>query len=388
MDTIDSEFTPPHCPNSGCEHHSAPQRDKWFKRRGLYSTKAHGFVQRYICLDCKRGFSRQTFDLDYYSKKRVPWTEIATIVHLSASDRSFARVHSLSPTTVGKKISRLAKWALLRHQNLLSEVSLREDLAADGFETFAQSQYTPCHINFLAGSDSQFVYSWDYAHLRRKGRMTKNQKAHRSEIEKSWRAYKGDLKRSFIRGVTSVLIPMVQQAKKVPVCLNTDEHPVYPGALDDTEGVLVKLSKENKYKHRTFSSKVKRDRKNPLFAVNYIDREIRKDVANHVRETTRYSRNPNALMERLSIYFVMHNTEKRWRIAKPAAEYRTHAEAAGLKYESGSVFNQGAFVFRPRKGVVRNGSTGFEESALRLWERAIPVRGGHGKYHQAGFWSV
>jgi len=289
---------------------------------------------------------------------------------------------------VGRKISRLAKWALHRHQSLLSEVALEEDLAADGFETFAQNQYAPCHINLLAGSRSQFVYSWDHAHLRRKGRMTEKQKALRRDLEKTWKAYKGDLKRSFIRGVTGVLIPLVQNAKKEQVILNTDAHPVYPGALSDKKGILLTLCKERKYIHTITSSKVTRDVRNPLFAVNYLDREIRKDVANHVRETTRYSRNPNALMERLSIYFVMHNTEKKWRIAKPYAQYRSHAEAAGLEHSSQSHLTLGTFVRRPWKGRIKEGSTGFEESALRLWDRSIPMLKGQGKKRQAGFWSM
>ena len=49
-----------------------------------------------------------------------------------------------------------------------------------------------------------------------------------------------------------------------------------------------------------------RSRDNPLFAVNYMDREVRKDVANHVRQTTRGARNVKDPMNRLAIYRVMH----------------------------------------------------------------------------------
>ncbi|MCX7788486.1 MAG: hypothetical protein N2442_12415 [Spirochaetes bacterium] len=50
-----------------------------------------------------------------------------------------------------------------------------------------------------------------------------------------------------------------------------------------------------------------RTRSNPLFAVNYLDREVRKDAANHVRETTRGSRNVKDLMNRLALNQVVHN---------------------------------------------------------------------------------
>ncbi len=43
----------------------------------------------------------------------------------------------------------------------------------------------------------------------------------------------------------------------------------------------------------------KRTYANPLFASNYLGREIRKDQANHRREPTCYSRNPANSMSRL-----------------------------------------------------------------------------------------
>ena len=44
------------------------------------------------------------------------------------------------------------------------------------------------------------------------------------------------------------------------------------------------------------SGKAARTKNNRLFAVNYLDREIRKDNASHVRETVQFSRNGNSRM--------------------------------------------------------------------------------------------
>ena len=71
---------------------------------------------------------------------------------------------------------------------------------------------------------------------------------------------------------------------------------------------------------------------NELFSANYMDRQIRKDCANHVRETVRFSRNVNACMERLWVYFFYHNYRKPYRIGK--GEKRTHAECAGIAGEA------------------------------------------------------
>ena len=72
-----------------------------------------------------------------------------------------------------------------------------------------------------------------------------------------------------------------------------------------------------------------RDRRNPLFPVNYIDRELRKDLAEHVRETVRFARNVNHCMERLWVYLLDHNVYKRFRINDRVGVERSHADEAG-----------------------------------------------------------
>ena len=48
---------------------------------------------------------------------------------------------------------------------------------------------------------------------------------------------------------------------------------------------LKALKAQGRYRHLRVSSRVPRTRLNPLFAVNYIDRQLRKDLDEHVRET-------------------------------------------------------------------------------------------------------
>ncbi|GAB1481198.1 hypothetical protein MASR2M78_00130 [Treponema sp.] len=58
------------------------------------------------------------------------------------------------------------------HAKLTETLALEENLVTDGFESFTQSQYHPCNINILVGTNSQFLYGTTFAPLRRKGRMT------------------------------------------------------------------------------------------------------------------------------------------------------------------------------------------------------------------------
>ena len=69
-------FIPPHCPNPECEHYDQPDRTNWYHKAGLYSTSAFGSVQRFTCKTCQTGFSRQTFSIDYFAKRRLDYRYI------------------------------------------------------------------------------------------------------------------------------------------------------------------------------------------------------------------------------------------------------------------------------------------------------------------------
>ena len=93
------------------------------------------------------------------------------------------RILTASPTCITNRISRLARQAIAVHVELLSQLALSEDLVADGFESFAVSQYFPNNIQVLVGKESQYWLFSDFAHLRRKGRMTEYQKLRNQQLQ-------------------------------------------------------------------------------------------------------------------------------------------------------------------------------------------------------------
>jgi hypothetical protein len=68
--------------------------------------------------------------------------------------------------------------------------------------------------------------------------------------------------------------------------------------------------------------------------VNYLDREIRKDLAEHHRETVCFARSQLMSDARMWIYLVWHNTDKPYRIS-PRQDV-SHAEAAGGRRGAGA----------------------------------------------------
>jgi hypothetical protein len=234
----------------------------------------------------------------------------------------------ISPDSVSNRISRLARQYISANAELLSAITLSEDVVADGFESFAVSQYYPNNIQLLGGSESQYVLFADYATLRRKGRMTPWQKHLRTQLEKVYRTDPKAVEISFTK-LLDVLAGLLARKAKESVTLSTDEKTAYAVALIK-HPVLWEALLNGQLHHQRIPSRRARTRANPLFTVNYLDRQLRKDLAEHVRETVRFARNVCNSMERLWVAIGAHNFYKRYRVNDPVSVERTHADEAGI----------------------------------------------------------
>ena len=319
--------SPPFCPRPECTYHlQKPPNNRWFCSAGTYHTLAFGTVHRFRCRHCGKYFSTQTFCIDYYAKKRISYARLFNHLITTSSIRDMAREFSVSVDTVLNRLSRLSRNCLSALQELQRSLRLKEDLAADGFESFTVSQYFPCHINLLVGSDSQLVYWFDYVTLRRKGRMTEDQKRRREALERSFRADPKGVQRSF-GALYTALSHLICDGSRRSAQLTTDEHPAYKRAASK-HCALGALTAQQRFSIQRVSSRIARNRLNPLFSVNYLDRQLRKDLAEHVRQTMCFGRNVSRALDRLAIYVAYHNLKKPYREVK--ADLRTHAEVAGL----------------------------------------------------------
>jgi hypothetical protein len=205
-----------------------------------------------------------------------------------------------------------------------------EDLAADGLVSFTHSQYFPAQYQVLAGSRSYYWHGVDYAVTRRGGSMTTGQKARARALYTACPMPKASVDGSF-RRIYGLALGLAAK-EGVSRVIDTDEHRQYPRAMAKVDARWKKQGMAVGLRHRTTSSKAPRTRANPLAAVNYLDREIRKDCANHTRETVQWSKEANHAMLRMNLYLCWHNFMKPWRI-KDRKDSRCHGEVAGVSQE-------------------------------------------------------
>ena len=313
-----------HCPNPQCTCFSVPPRPNWYMRYGHHSTRTFGRVQRYRCHHCRRTFSDQTFSIDYYVKKAIDYESLLQQLVTASGCLDMGRALGVRAESIQNRCERLARCVLCIHSDLLELLPLREDLVADGLESFAFSQYYPNHVSVAAGSASEFIYTQGFAVLRRKGRMTAEQKRKRQLLELRARAHPKAVQTS-VRHLAEDLTQRLARKGITHKTIVTDEHRAYPRAFAAVPDF------ETRFTHVCVSSRQPRTRTNPLFPVNYVDRQVRKDMSDHVRETVQFAKCPSALMARMALYRFYHNCcmprrVRQYRKGNP----ETHAERAGV----------------------------------------------------------
>ena len=314
---------PEHCTNPECRNFNNPEGSSWFLPYGSYETATFGTVNRFKCRLCGRTFSEQSFSIDYYAKKEVDYTPILDGLKTGSGNRDIARHLCVRNETVQNRIERLSRWAQGIQHTLLPLFPFNEDFVADGLQSFSQSQYYPNDINIFVGKRSQFLYTCGLSVLRRKGRMTEAQKKKRIELEKKGKADPAATKKS-MKILGEWIDNFLVEKKMLDTVLWTDMHNDY---VNSFSGLVAFI-------HRRISSKAARNHLNPLMAVNYYDREVRKDLSDHTRETVQFARHPACMMSRFVLYRHHHNFLKPFRInshdENSSYIYWTHAEEAGM----------------------------------------------------------
>jgi transposase-like protein len=289
-------FVPPFCPNPDCHFHLNPS-DWHYRKAGFFLRKSKPYrIQRFQCLHCKRWFSTQTFSTTYWLKRPDLLPILFHRVLACSALRQIAHELTVAPSTIQRQLERLGRHCLLFQH--LHRPRPNEPLVIDGFETFEFSHYFPFHINVAVGAQSHFIYAFTDAELRRKGRMTDQQKARRGELERTLGRPDPEAIQKEIAHLLEIALPGGGEVE-----IHSDEHPAYPRAFPQVPGLVVT-------RHQTTSAVHPRTPANPLFPVNLLDLLIRHSGANHKRKTIAFSKRRQSAAERMAILQVWRNFMK------------------------------------------------------------------------------
>lgn len=324
-------FSPPFCPNPKCELAASPSLSShnFFARKGTVRRHDGSLRFRFSCSKCGRGFSNTTFSLNYRCQKRghINARIFKGVVH-NRSNRSLARELKVSEWLIRHRVMRLAQSALLNHSEYLKSQTISEEVAYDGLEAFARSQYEPNNVNQAVGSRSLYCYLFNFSPMNRKGMISERQKKYLFKLEEA----EGRFNPRSIRKSTFEIFSELAKRKDpslTQLTIRSDEHFQYRRAYRDDLSIEIRAQ----IKHETVSSKACRNYKNILFPVNHLDLLIRRKVAAFSRETICFSKKPSRMLHKYILYICYKNymVPQFVKPHKNNAHAHTHSPAMVLK---------------------------------------------------------
>ncbi len=351
-----SRFMPPFCPWPECPAHRS--RGTGFYRNGSYRTKSSPKrIPRFLCLDCERTCSRQTFSTTYYLKRPELLVAVASGLAACSCHRQLARSLHCAKTTVTRQAERLGRHAILFHARCNSELTvLAEPVVHDHFETFIGRQDRALGVGTAVGATSRYVYDIDPAPHRGSGRRPDRKPEDGTTVRVN-RSYVESIRRSI-----RALVPHVSGSDQL--VLRADGRTDYRVALrDETIGSRVVL--------QAFPNPVRGPKGTPrspeavsrdlaMFPVDQWHQLLRHTCSDHKRETIAFGRRLESILGRANLMAIWKNFIKAR--SERAPDRTTPAMRLGLtdkRWRFERILARR--LFRSREAV--------SESALRIYQK-------------------
>jgi len=284
-------FQPRQCPRPDCNSRLT-RRFRW-RRKGYFTRRCDGrAVQRFMCLECKRGFSVQTFRVDY--RLRRPRLHLALFRDFVSKTtmRQSARTLGCTRRTVAHRLKLLGEHCRAFHQAMLARARVRGGIAGvfqlDELEGYEHSRrLKPLTMPVLIERRSYFVLHAECAPLPARGRLSAGDQKKKEEQERvSGKRRSGSVEA--VRRSFEVLACVHRPSGAVLV--QTDRKSTYATRL--------RRMFADRLLHERHSSSVPRNYTNPLFPINHTLAMLRDGISRLVRRTWAASK----LRERLELH--------------------------------------------------------------------------------------
>ena len=269
-------FRPPRCAHADCPSRKGTSF-QW-RRRGTYTRKCDGqVVPRFQCLACSRGFSRQTFRLDFRLRKTELHFGLFDLLISKVTHRQSARLLGCNRKTVHHRLKLLAAHTRAYQDQLLERAKAKGGLPGsfqfDELETFEHDRrLCPVTMPVLIETKSYFVVDVAVGTLPARGKLAPRHKE-RKEARVAAEGKRRNGSRAAVESCIRKLAKVLPDEKRVVIA--TDHKTSYGAILRNELGARVT--------HVQHSSTAQRSFNNPLFPINHTLAMLRDGVSRLVR---------------------------------------------------------------------------------------------------------
>src|SRR5436189_2214104 len=295
-------FNPPHCPYRHCAHHLTPADERWFVRFGHYKPlcRAHP-VPRFLCLGCRRYFSRQTFRMDYRDHRPDLNPKLFELLSSGVGLRQSSRMLGLSRRCLELKHRKIGRHLRRQNLNLQGPLPPGSVLQLDELETYeGMRTLRPLTVPIVIERRSRFIIWAESAPIPARHHKTRHGRLRSEELRRGGRRRDGS--RRACRRTLGRAAALAGNLKTLVI--ETDEKSSYPALIGESfSGHLIA--------HGTTKSTRKRDVSNPLFPINQTEALARDLMGRLRRQSWLVSKKRRYLDIALALFIAWRNLVRR-----------------------------------------------------------------------------
>ena len=276
-----------------------------FQKAGhFYRRSDSKFVQRFMCMICRRTFSWATFHPCYYQKKRKLNFKIATLLASGVSQRRIARLLRVNRKTVVRKFLFLSWQAKFTREEDLKALSKHcegdasnklSKLQFDEMESFVHTKYLPVSIPMVVDPRTRKILGFRVASMPAKGLLAKRSRKRYGKRKDERRLKAKELFRE--------LKPIFSSEAEIL----TDENPHYPSWIKSVFKNFTHKTTPGRRGRVVGQGELKEGGFDPLFAFNHTAAMLRANINRLFRRTWCTTKKLECLAAHIEIYVQYHN---------------------------------------------------------------------------------
>jgi transposase-like protein len=283
------------CPNIHCKFFNSYEQ---IIKNGRFKRKSDSrYVQKYKCKHCAKQFSRATFTLEKYQKKRRINLRVLESISSGVSMRRLAKQLRVDKKTIKRKVDYLALKSKQKNDQFLNKLS-KEQVTHMQFDDLITTEHTklkPLSVSIAVDADRRYILAAQVSQIPAFG--------HLAELSRKKYGYRKSGHKTGLK----TLFEKIHKTIHPTALIRSDEHNNYP------EFVAHYLPETNYQRYKggrgcvVGQGELKKLKSDPLFAINHTCAMFRANINRLIRKTWCTTKDPTMLKKHIEIFIYYFN---------------------------------------------------------------------------------
>ena len=283
------------CPNLACKNYS---KTDFIIKNGRFKRKSDSrYVQKFKCTYCGKQFSKATFTLEKYQKKRRVNSRVFELLASGVSMRRTAKLVRVDKKTIQRKLKYLGKKSKLKHDQFLKKLakSKVDHMQLDDLISIEHTKLKPVSISIAVDAKRRYVLGVEVSRIAAFG--------HLAQISRRKYGYRKSEHKQSLDKLFKTITPVVDKNALV----ESDEHNLYPEFVES----YLPSTKYKQYKGArgcvAGQGELKKLNYDPLFSINHTCAMFRANINRLIRKTWCTTKDLEQLTNHIYIFVNYYN---------------------------------------------------------------------------------